>query len=393
MNKILSTALCAALLLLQPQFSQAETADDEPRQLASEMAAPMVEYTSDTDIGLLARLHFATHTADFRRARDFYRTLGYTRGIDDFPLTNTHQMARALGMFDICQYELAEGEVMELPGSPNPANIDLLQFKIPFDDSPPYELPNHLGMAYAAYQTTDFDSDVAMLKQLGAPLLSEPYGQPGERFVFFRDPDGVLFKLEETADGPAATGDMHIFNMPYVAVNVSDLEASLQFYAMFGYTNVTPLAQTGGDLAEARAYGLDTPFKIRSADVSIARGDGHTLRLTQWLQPFDPEPAYPPPINRIGINRIALLVPDVDRAVGILKDQGVPFLSEPAPCCSGTGADTTAIVHAIDPDGVFLELVGGIAPRPALPQPQGCPPLEIKRRSPAPQAAAATTDG
>ncbi len=396
MKKILPAALGAALLMSQPLLALAEeagAAGDEPQGLASEMAAPVITYESDTDIGLLARLHFATHTTDFHRARAFYRTLGYTQGIDDFPLTNTHQMARALGMFDICQYELAEGEVMQLPGSPNPANIDLLQFKIPFDDAPPYERPNHLGMAYAAYATSDFDSDVATLKRLGAPLLSAPYGAPGERFVFFRDPDGVLFKLLETPDGPASNGPMNIFNMPYVAVNVSDLEASLKFYALFGYTDVTPLAQTEGGLAEARAYGLDTPFKFRSADVRITRGDGHTLRLTQWLQPFDPEPAYPPPINRIGINRIALLVPDVDRAVGILKEQGVPFLSEPAPCCSGTGADNTAIVHAIDPDGAFLELVGGIAPRPAQPQPEGCPPLEIKRRSPAPDNTGTTTDG
>ena len=33
---------------------------------------------------------------------------------------------------------------------------------------------------------------------------------------------------------------------------------------------------------------------------------------------------------------------------------------------------------AIDPDGIFLELVGQIAPREPQPQPPGCPPLEIK---------------
>ncbi len=36
-----------------------------------------------------------------------------------FPLTNTHRMARALGMLDLCQYELAKGEVITLPGSIN----------------------------------------------------------------------------------------------------------------------------------------------------------------------------------------------------------------------------------------------------------------------------------
>ncbi|MGI9325482.1 MAG: hypothetical protein ACR2PZ_09710, partial [Pseudomonadales bacterium] len=110
---------------------------------------PKIEFQSEDDIGLFARVHFATHTPDFDRARAFYRTLGYTGGMSGFPLTNTHQMARALGMFDVCQYELAKGEVIALPGSLNTANIDLLQFKTPFNGEPPYELPNHLGMAYA----------------------------------------------------------------------------------------------------------------------------------------------------------------------------------------------------------------------------------------------------
>ena len=66
------------------------------------------------------------------------------------------------------------------------------------------------------------------------------------------------------------------------------------------------------------------------------------------------------------------------RAVDILKSQGVKFLSEVVPCCTGKAEDKMAIVHAIDPDGVFLELVGSITPQPVQPQPEGCPVLEIK---------------
>jgi len=358
-----------------PQSAE-PTEDDLSAVMAQ--AASAIEYADENDIGLMARFHFATHTADFDKARAFYRAIGYTEGTGGFPLTNTHQMARALGMFDLCQYELVKGEVIALPGSPG-ANIDLLQFKTPFNPDPPYELPNHLGMAYAALHTTDLDADVGYLRSLGAELLSEPYGEVGSRYVFFRDPEGVLYKLFETAaPQPDASKAMHLTGMPYIGINVSDLDRSLEVYRKFGYTSVTPLTQTEGSLEEARAWGLDQPFQIRGADIAIERGDHHVLRLVQWLTPFDPEPAYPPPINHIGINRIALMVPDVDRAVAILKAQGVPFLSEPAPCCTGTGEDTTAIVHAIDPDGVFLELVGGIEKRPPLPHPEHCPPLEIK---------------
>ncbi|MFK7914876.1 MAG: VOC family protein [Pseudomonadales bacterium] len=333
----------------------------------------------DLDIGMVARFHFATHTPDFDRAREFYRKLGYTEGMSGFPLSNTHLMARALGMFDICQYELAQGEVIALPGSLNTANIDLLQFKTPFNGAPPYELPNHIGMAYAALLTTNLESDVAYLKTLGVDFLSEPYGIAGNQFVFFRDPDGVLYKLMETAP-PHGDPDanMHIVAMPYIGINVTDLEASLAFYRKFGYTDVRPLAQEKGSLAEAKAYGLEQPFRIKGADIALGKGDRHVLRLVQWLSPFNPEPAYAPPINHIGINRIALLTPDIKGAVRKLKAQGVPFLSEIAPCCTGTAEDETAIVHAIDPDGIFLELVGGIAKQPVQPQPEWCPPLEIK---------------
>lgn len=361
--------------------SEAGAPVEEEKTLAEtmQMFATTMELESPTDIGLMARFHFATHTKDFDAARAFYRMLGYTEGVGGFPLSNTHQMARALGMFDECQYELAKGEVISLPGSLNAANIDLLQFKTPFNPEAPYELPNHIGMAYAALLTTNLGADVEFLQSKGVEFLSEPFGVPGNRFVFFRDPEGVLYKLMETAPphGDPAQ-DMHLIAMPYIGINVSDLDESLEFYKKFGYTQQAPLRQTSGTLEEARAWGLDKPFKMKGADIAIGRGDQHVLRLIQWIDPHNPEKAYPPPINHIGINRIALMVPDMDRAVDILKAQDVPFLSELAPCCTGTADDETAIVHAIDPDGIFLELVGGIAKQPLKPQPEGCPALEIK---------------
>jgi catechol 2,3-dioxygenase-like lactoylglutathione lyase family enzyme len=373
-SKLLAAGLAFSVLGLGSPAS-AQASDPPPALLP-----PVIPLgpLADDDIGLLARIHFATHTPDFDRARAFYRMLGYTAGVSGFPLTNTHAMARALGMFDLCQYELVKGEVIALPGSLNTASIDLLQFKTPFDGRPPYARANHLGAAYAALLTTNLASDVDYLKSQGVRFLSEPYGVPGNRFVFLRDPDGVLYQLVEAAPphgDPAAK--MHLIAMPHVAINVRDLAESLPFYRRFGYTDVRKFEHVG-TLEEARAFGLDQPFRVVGADIALGRGDRHVLRLTQWIEPFDPEPAHPAPINRIGIQRIALLVGDVDRAVAILKKQGVPFLSDVAPCCSGTGTDETGIVHAIDPNGVYLELVGGIARRPAAPQPSHCPPLEIK---------------
>ena len=166
--------------------------------------------------------------------------------------------------------------------------------------------------------------------------------------------------------------------MPYIGINVSEIEASVAFYTRFGYEHVRWINEQTLSEAESAAWGFEQPVTYRGADIAIARGDHHRIRLLQWITPFDPEPAYPPPINHKGINRLALTVPDVERATRILQEQGVPFLSEIAPCCSGTDTDTGGIVHAIDPDGVFLELVGDLEPRPVPPQPEHCPPLEIR---------------
>ncbi|MEM8496718.1 MAG: VOC family protein [Pseudomonadota bacterium] len=379
--------LVSSVLLLGCTNVVSEEDTDEYRTNSSELneafeVGEAVQFSADDDIGLVGRYHFATHTRDFDTAREFYRMLGWTDGVGGFPLTNTHQMARALGMFDVCQYELVKGEVLALPGSLNAAGIDLLQFKIPFNDDPPYELPNHIGMAYAALLTTDLAADVAFMKTHNIEFLSEPYGIPGNQFVFFKDLEGVLYKLMETAPPHGdPERNMHLIAMPYIGINVSDFDKSLAFYKELGYNNIKPLPEHGS-VEEARAYGLKGPFKIKGADISLGRGDNHVLRLVQWIKPFNPEPAYPPPINHIGINRIALVVPDVDRAVGILKAKGVEFLSEIAPCCSGTGDDETGIVHMMDPDGIFLELIGSIKKRPLKPQPEGCPALEIKMPPP-----------
>lgn len=380
LGKITTKPTVFLALIAFASWCVAAPAEEPP--LIPDLSA-MVEGLSTNDIGLMARVHFATQTRDFDKSRAFYRKLGYTEGQGGFPLTNTHQMARALGMFDTCQYELVKGEVIALPGSLNTANIDLLQFKIPYNDEPPYELPNHLGMAYAALLTTNLASDVAFMKSEGVEFLSEPYGIPGDQFVFFRDLDGVLYKLMETAP-PHGDADvnMHLIAMPYIGINVSDLDESLAFYHALGYTDTKRLPETGS-IEEARAYGLDQPFRIKGADIALGRGDHHVLRLVQWIEPYNADPAYPLPINHIGIDRIALVVPDLDRAVVILKAQGVEFLSEVAPCCSGTGEDEFGIVHAIDPDGVFLELVGAIAKQELQPQPEGCPELVIKMPSPA----------
>ncbi len=351
------------LLLMQIANLSIVTAAEDSAQLSTD------------NLAVLGRIHFNTQTSDFDRSRAFYRQLGYTRGINTFPKTNTAMMAQSLGMYDLCTYELQSIEVMNIPNASGPTSIDLIQFAIPYNGDPPYALPNHLGMAYAALSTANFAQDYAYLKEQGVEFLSAPYGVLGERFVFMRDPDGVYLKLIESTTLAEISSEnqsnVNIQAMPYIGINVSDFDESLKFYRSLGYSEVEILSEQGS-LAEAQAYGLDRPFTLRGADISLPNGDRNTLRIMQWIEPFDPSPPYPAPINHIGIHRIALAVQNLDATVKVMKDQGVDFLSEIAPCCSGTGQDETGIVNAIDPDGVFVELVGPIRQRPQQPEPAHC---------------------
>ena len=141
---------------------------------------------ASVQLGVVARIHFNTQTSDFNRSREFYRMLGYTQGVGNFPMTNTHLMARSLGMYELCSYELESIEVINIPNAQGATSIDLIKFAVPYTAEPPYALPNHLGMAYAALSTADFSGDYETLKQEGVKFLSEPFGEPGNRFVFMQ---------------------------------------------------------------------------------------------------------------------------------------------------------------------------------------------------------------
>ena len=337
--------------------------------IALSVCAPCL--AAQADIGLVGRIHFNTQTADFSRARAFYRLLGYTQGQNNYPKTNTHEMARSLGMYDLCTYEIEHIEVMQIPHSRGSTSIDLIQFAVPYNDDPPYASINHLGMAYAALQTTNLANDYAYLQSQGVSFLSQPYGVPGNQFVIFNDPDGVFLKLVEISAPEPTNRNINIVAMPYIGINVSDLDTALLFYRKFGYEKVADLPAIAS-LEEARAHGFNHTLRIKGAEIAISAGDQHKLWLTQWLDPHHSAPPYPAPINHIGIHRIALAVTDLDNAVASLTAQGVEFLSDIAPCCSGTGKDEIGIINALDPDGTFLELVGPIRQRPLKPPPANC---------------------
>ncbi len=355
-------------LQLQAQPVELPVQLREQNQLTFSASAPeptrivvRVKQRSDVTLHVESRVHFNANVSDFTAARAFYGQLGF-KTLTGFPDTNTQAMARAIGIQTPTEYDgsqgdeaggyLLHGELIGVGGFSG-GLIDLIEFTIPRNDAPPYAKLNHLGMAYAAMLSTDIDSDYRTLQERGVEFLAAPVARAdGTRFAMFKDPDGTFYELREVAGDEG--DDTHIVGLDHVNVNASDFERSSAWYQMFGYQPVAELASTES-AAVATAMGFAAPFEIRGARFEHPQ-DGSALQIVQWLRPYDPERAYPLPVNHLGLHRMAYATSDIEADVATLKAQGVEFVSPITPCCSGPDSPGS-IVAFYDPDGTIVELV------------------------------------
>lgn len=152
-------------------------------------------------------VHVNVNCSDFERSRAFYERLGF-RVLTEVPETGAPGVPEAVGLPG---YRV-RGALMALDGVRGAPLIDLLEWRTPRDEAPPYAKLNHLGIARIALRTGDLDADVAELKRAGVELLSEPAtvpasgGMVGSRFVCFLDPDGTVLELVELGSRQATSG-------------------------------------------------------------------------------------------------------------------------------------------------------------------------------------------
>ena len=310
-----------------------------------------VTQVAQADLGLLRQGYFGLNTSDIERQRTFYETLGFIGEIYPAGPETSTTFAQALGFED--DY-LIHVSLHSLENPPVMPFVDTVEFREDsFRDEPPYADLNHIGMAYATYSTTDLDGDIAYLKSKHVEFVSAPATAPdGERFVFLKDQDGAYLKLIATSEGQAPTENPNLVRLVNTNMNVTDLERSREFYRLLGFTESISASQSGaGDFATA--HGFDGVIEFEGVDVSLGEGtDGATLQLRQWKTPFDDAPAYPPPVNHLGIDRINFYVKDLDSAVKAMNELGFEQLG-PIGGMPGIG-----IVFFFDPDGIKVQLAG-----------------------------------
>ncbi|MEM1247066.1 MAG: VOC family protein [Acidobacteriota bacterium] len=144
-------------------------------------------------------VHVNVNCSDFERSLRFYELLGFRKAID-VPETNTPEVAAAVGM---PPYRV-RGALLSLPTSQGTFLLDLLEWKEPRDDSPPYPHLYHLGIARIALATDDLEGDMTRLREQGVEFLSQPAtveleGGRRSRFVCFEDPDGTVLEIVDSS--------------------------------------------------------------------------------------------------------------------------------------------------------------------------------------------------
>jgi len=145
-------------------------------------------------------LHININCSHFERSRQFYEILGF-RVLMDVAPNGSGDVAAAVGM----ESYNVRGALMKHPGG---VVIDLLEWKDPRDERPPYDSLNRRGIARIALVTTDILSDMDRLQREGVEFLSArpaevPDPRGGKtRFICFRDPDGAVLELVEMAATP-----------------------------------------------------------------------------------------------------------------------------------------------------------------------------------------------
>jgi catechol 2,3-dioxygenase-like lactoylglutathione lyase family enzyme len=330
-----------------------------------------VRQWANVQLNITGRIHFNVNVNDFDRSRDFYRSLGFADSVGDFPETNTPEISKAVGFTEPYRLYAELIYLGKLPPGPMDLTvptgrfIDLVYWKHPHRTEPPYASLNHLGMARFALTTSNLDADIAYLKSRGTTFLSAPARRSDQsRFVVARDPDGTFIELVEDTNAVAVgDGPTHIANVKHVNVNVSDFERSKAFYQMLGFA--TSAVLPGSDSQSvANAMGFETPYSIHGEQLTHTL-DGSLLELVEWKQPRDSAPPYSLPINHVGLHRMNWATSDIAADVATLKAQGVEFLSEIAPCCTGD-TSTFGIVVFADPDGVYNQLMGNLKPGPSI---------------------------
>jgi catechol 2,3-dioxygenase-like lactoylglutathione lyase family enzyme len=294
-------------------------------------------------IGASRVFHLNVNCSDLERSLAFYRdAIGLAPGAHTTPPV---QPGAAFGL-DEAQWD---AWILHDDRGFEGVAVDLLEWLRPTPVGAP-PLPNQLGFARLGFTTADLDATHGRLRAAGTAHLTDPHevtmqGAPTMRTFITADPDGTAIEF--------VSGDADRFS--FVALNCSDLDRSVAFYAdVLGFH---PRVRFAPGPRDETGLGLGTDAEWEMAYLDDPRGNGtFAIDLVEWKQP---RPTGTPSneAHRIGPFRLALLTDDIDRDHDTLRTLGVDCVTPPATLDMGPGLPTLRALLFPDPDGTVLELI------------------------------------
>ena len=127
-----------------------------------------------------------------------------------------------------------------------------------------------------------------------------------------------------------------------IAITCSHFDESLHFYHRLLGFEIAQEVHIPADVAEGAGL---APREFRQVRLRA----GNTLIKLMEIESPPPRRSHE---FAAGVRWLTLFVEDVRETFDELKAKGVCFLTEPI-----TGRDAAGVVCAVDPDGIFIELV------------------------------------
>jgi catechol 2,3-dioxygenase-like lactoylglutathione lyase family enzyme len=204
------------------------------------------------------------------------------------------------------------------------------------------------GITHYCFQAPVPQNLYGRFKDLGATPVSrgtEPVdlGGYGVYYAYERDADGIMFETEHF-DEPHFEGPIWL---SHIALVTPDIDRLVSFYQnLIGFEPTRRNDNVSGPRAD-EVIDHDGTI-IRAAWFNMSN---MILELWQFVNPQTPEVGEPIPFEKIGYNKFAFEVADIQSDYKRLVESGVRFLSEPVQ------SDVSTEVFGRDPDGNLFSLI------------------------------------
>ncbi len=182
------------------------------------------------------------------------------------------------------------------------------------------------GITHVCYQSLKTDNIFSKFLSQGAKSVTrgaEPISLLGQGvyYAYARDADGIMFEVEHLDRSP--------FESPawfaHVALVSHNIDRLVEFYeTLLGKPPARRADHVAGPTFDEVANYDDV--KIRAAWFDLSN---MTLEFWQFLNPVTPDPGEPAAFEKIGYNKVAFEVSNIQTEYQRLLALGVPFLSEP----------------------------------------------------------------